>query len=103
MTYNIPTKSYYVYIITNYYNTVLYTGVTNNLRNRIFQHKEKINKGFSKKYNTARLVYYELHTDIRAAIAQEKRIKKWRRQWKIDLINKNNPAWADLFQEIIKW
>ncbi len=103
MNYTTPTKTYYVYIITNVYNTVFYTGVTNNLLRRILEHREKINDGFSKKYQLYKLIYYEIFSDIKVAIAQEKRIKKWKRQWKINLINKYNPAWSDLLQEIIKW
>ena len=80
-----------VYIITNKRNGTLYTGVTSNITQRIWQHREKVIDGFSKKYNIYMLVYYELYGDMLFAIQREKQIKKWNRQWKLNLIEKNNP------------
>ena len=88
---------YYVYILTNVKNTVLYTGVTNNLGRRIVEHKAKLNPMcFTAKYNVDRLVYYEAITDIEVAIAREKQIKAGSRAKKIKLVEKNNPEWRDL-------
>jgi putative endonuclease len=93
-------KQYYVYILTNRRNGALYTGVTSELPGRTWQHKEKAVEGFTKKYGIGYLVYYEAHATAEAAIRREKQIKKWRRQWKIDMIEGFNPAWKDLFEEI---
>ena len=84
---------YYVYIITNKENKVLYTGVTNNLERRIYEHKNKIIKGFTSKYNVNKLVYFEETKDVNEAIAREKEIKGWRRSKKVALIESVNPAW----------
>jgi len=73
---------YYVYILSNKNNTVLYTGVTNNLKRRVSEHKTKFNKGFTARYNVSKLVYFEQFTSIRQTILREKRIKKWKREWK---------------------
>ncbi len=91
-------KSYYVYIMTNRSKT-LYTGVTNNLERRVFEHKYKLIPGFTKKYNITRLVYFEEGTDIDSAIMREKQIKGWLRKKKIDLIEKENPEWKDLAED----
>ena len=89
---------YFVYILTNKDRKVLYTGVTNNLERRTFEHIFKINKnGFAEKYNCDKLVYYEQTTNVQVAIEREKQIKSWKRQKKIDLINTFNPAWKNLF------
>ncbi|MBI4096354.1 MAG: GIY-YIG nuclease family protein [Candidatus Levybacteria bacterium] len=96
------TKQYYVYIATNKINTVLYTGVTNNLTRRMYEDKNKMIEGFTSKYNIKRLVYYEVFEDINEAIKKEKQIKGGSRQKKIDLINKQNPEFKDLYSEIIK-
>jgi putative endonuclease len=93
-------RKYHVYILTNKHNTVLYTGVTNNLHHRINQHKKKEVKGFTSKYNVDRLVYIESYKDIDRAIAREKQIKNGSRQKKEDLINTSNPDWRDLSDEI---
>ena len=77
----------------------LYTGVTNDLQRRVFEHKNKLGEGFSKRYNLTRLVYYELTTDVNSAIAREKQIKGWRRAKKIALIQSINPTWRDLSEE----
>jgi len=90
-------KSYWVYIITNKKQGTLYIGVTSNLVQRIFQHKNKVFEGFSKKYDLTQLVYFEESNEINLAISREKQIKKWNRGWKIELIEKNNPDWQDLF------
>ncbi|MEJ0032226.1 MAG: GIY-YIG nuclease family protein [Bacteroidota bacterium] len=87
---------YYVYILSNRRRTVLYIGVTNNLESRFFQHKTKLNKGFTNEYNCDMLVYYEEYSHIRVAIAREKRLKKYPRRWKENLINEFNPEWLDL-------
>ena len=88
-------KQYYVYIMTNRSRT-LYTGVTNNLRRRVFEHKHHLIDGFTKKYNITKLVYYEETNDIREAIAREKQIKGWLRKKKIAIIEAMNPEWEDL-------
>lgn len=90
-----------VYILASKKNGVLYIGVTSNLSKRIWQHKNNEVKGFTEKYYVHRLVYYELHSDMNHAIAREKQMKKWRREWKINLIRKNNPDWKDLYNEIV--
>lgn len=87
---------YYVYIITNKRNGTLYIGVTNNLERRVFEHKSGAVKGFSQKYGLGKLIYFETHQDVSNAILREKRLKKWKRQWKIDLIERANPNWIDL-------
>jgi len=89
-------KYYYVYIMTNQYNTVLYTGVTNSLVKRVYQHKNKINKGFTQRYNVDKLVYFEVFQDIYAAIHREKQIKAGSRQKKIDLVCSMNLNRNDL-------
>ena len=94
-------KSYYIYILTNKYHNVLYTGVTNDLKRRVYEHKEKLLPGFTAKYNVDRLVYYEECSDILQAIAREKQIKGGSRQKKLDLINGFNPEWNDLFDQLI--
>ncbi|NMD42464.1 MAG: GIY-YIG nuclease family protein [Firmicutes bacterium] len=91
---------YYVYILSNKTNKVLYVGVTNNLARRIYEHKHKLVEGFTKKYNVTKLLYYDATTDIKAAIAREKQIKGWVRRKKIALINEFNPQWRDLYSDI---
>ena len=93
-------KQYYVYILTNKINTVLYTGITNNLERRIFEHKSKCFKGFTAKYNVNKLVYFEIYSDIYEAIQREKQIKNGSRQKKIDLIQSLNPLWKDLADDM---
>jgi len=88
--------SYYVYIMTNPSHTVLYVGVTNNLKRRVHEHKHKLVEGFTSKYNVTYLVYDEETSDVRAAIAREKQIKGWVRARKVALIEASNPAWRDL-------
>jgi len=93
-------RQYYVYIMTNKHNTVLYTGVTNDLKKRAWQHREKLVEGFTKRYNVTKLVYYEVSSDVQAAIAREKQIKAGSRQKKIDLVNSMNGEWRDLYDEL---
>jgi putative endonuclease len=94
-------SNYYVYILSNKKNGLLYTGVTNNLVRRIYEHKNNLIPGFTKKYNLRCLVYYELQNDINFAIVREKNIKKWNRDWKVEMIELKNPNWKDLYEEII--
>ena len=93
-------KQYYVYIMANRYNNVLYTGVTNDLKRRVYEHKMHLVRGFTSRYNVEKLVYYEVTDDIQAAILREKQIKGGSRQKKIDLIMSINPEWKDLFDEL---
>ncbi len=94
-------KNYYIYIITNKKNGTLYTGVTNNLIRRIYEHKNKLVEGFSKKYSLDKLVYYEQYSTIEDAILREKQIKGGSRKKKLDLINNFNKEWNDLYEIII--
>lgn len=93
-------KQGFVYILTNKHKTTLYTGVTNDLKRRIAEHKLHINKGFTDKYKTDNLVYFEICQDMTTAIRREKQIKKWHREWKEDLIKGFNPEWKDLSDDI---
>ena len=95
-------KRMYVYIMTNKPNGTLYIGVTNNLVRRVWEHKNKVVEGFTSKYNLDKLVYYEIFEDELGAITREKQIKAGSRKKKIDLIEKINPFWRDLYLEIIK-
>ncbi len=90
---------YHVYILTNKNNTVLYTGVTSDLQNRVLEHKDKIHKGFTAKYNLNKLVYFEAFDDINKAITREKQLKAGSRQKKLELINRINPGWVDLYDK----
>lgn len=90
----------YIYIISNKPNGVLYTGVTSDLKKRIWQHKQGNIEGFSKKYNLKKLVWFEVHDDISEAIKREKQLKKWNRDWKLKLIEEVNPNWNDLFKTL---
>ncbi len=85
-----------VYILSNYEGTTFYVGVTSDLKKRIYEHKNKLFKGFSAKYNLEKLVYYEISDSIESAIEREKQIKRWHRQWKINLIKEQNPQFNDL-------
>ncbi|MBC7087912.1 MAG: GIY-YIG nuclease family protein [Tissierellales bacterium] len=93
---------YYVYMLTNWNNKVLYTGVTNDLERRIYEHKNKLVKGFTEKYNVNKLVYFEYTSDVNSAIAREKEIKGWTRQKKNQLVEAANPSWKDLAEEFIR-
>jgi putative endonuclease len=88
-------RTYYVYLLTNWNNKVLYVGVTNDLRRRMFEHKNKLIKGFTEKYNLNKLVYFEETEDVIAAISREKEIKKWRREKKNQLVKRINPVWEE--------
>lgn len=90
---------YYVYILTNWNNKVLYTGITNDLERRIYEHKNKLVKGFTAKYSVNKLVYFDYTPYVTSAIAREKEIKGWVRQKKIELIESINPLWKDLSEE----
>jgi putative endonuclease len=87
---------YYVYILTNWNNRVVYIGVTKNLKRRIYEHKNKLINGFTKRYNVTKLVYFEETSDVRVAIEREKEIKKWRREKKNALVKTKNPNWDEL-------
>ena len=93
-------KCYYVYILTNKHDGVLYIGVTNNIVRRIWEHREKLVDGFTKKYNLNKLVYYEMCEEAYNAISREKQLKAGSRKKKVDLINSINPKWDDLYEEI---
>ena len=95
-------RQYYVYILTSSKNGTLYIGVTANLVKRVYEHKQGFISSFTKKYKIHKLVYFETTTDIKEAIQREKQLKKWQRQWKIDLIEKHNPNWQDLYFDLLK-
>jgi putative endonuclease len=99
-------KKYYVYILTNRPNRVLYVGVTNNIKKRVLQHKQKVHEGFTKRYNVTKLIHYEETEDVRSAIIREKEIKGWLREKKMKLIKDSNPEFEDLsqgwYEEILK-
>ena len=93
---------YYVYILTNSHNTVLYIGVTNDLRKRVYEHKNHLDKGsFTAQYNIEKLVYFEVSSDVKAAIEREKQLKGWNRKRKNKLIESKNPNWDDLYHVIL--
>ena len=94
------TKLYYVYIMTNKWKTVLYTGVTNDLIKRVYQHKNRLVEGFTSHYNLDQLVYYEVHQDIKLAIEREKQMKAGPRRKKIELVTTTNQDWSDLYGEL---
>ena len=89
-----------VYILASKRNGTLYIGVTSDLVKRVWQHRSDLVEGFTKRYGVHMLVYYELHTSMREAIRREKQVKKWNRAWKIELIEKENPHWRDLWAEV---
>ena len=91
---------FFIYILSNESNNVLYIGVTNDLKRRVDEHKSKINKGFTNKYNVSKLVHFEVFPRITLAIEREKLLKKWKREWKENLINEQNPEWKDLFDDL---
>ena len=93
-------KSPCVYILANKPNGTLYIGVTSNLTQRVWQHKNDLVEGFTERYSVHKLVWYEVHETMESAIAREKALKKWNRAWKIELIENSNPNWADLYDEI---
>ncbi len=91
-------KTYYVYILASKRNGTLYIGVTNDLIKRVYEHKNNLIEGFTNKYKVHRLVYYETTSEITSALHREKQLKKWKRAWKIELIEKNNPQWKNLYE-----
>ncbi len=93
---------YYVYILASGLGGTLYVGVTGNLIGRVYQHKAGAVEGFTKKYKVNRLTYFEIFEDIEAAIKREKRLKRWNRAWKVELIERQNPNWVDLYDQIAK-
>ena len=95
-------KSYFVYIIASKRNGTLYIGVTNDLVKRVYEHKQGLVEGFTKKYKVDRLVFFEETNDVESAIIREKQMKKWNRKWKIELIEKQNPEWKDLYEGMVK-
>lgn len=94
-------KQYHVYILASKRNGTLYTGITSNIVKRVYEHKNKFVEGFTQKHGVDKLVYYEIFDDPENAILREKRIKTWKRQWKIELIEKENPHWEDLYESIL--
>jgi len=90
-----------VYILASKRNGTLYVGVTSNLAKRVWEHREQLVEGFTRKYGVHELVYYEIHDDMISAITREKQIKKWNRAWKLKLIEKVNPNWRDLWTEVV--
>jgi putative endonuclease len=95
------TNTYFVYLLASRINGTLYVGVTNDLARRVWQHREGIGGAFTKKYRVHRLVWFEVHADIGAAITREKQIKKWNRAWKIQMIEQLNPRWDDLYETLV--
>lgn len=91
-------NTYYVYILASKKNGTLYIGTTSDLRRRIYEHKNNLIRGFTSKYNIHLLVYFEQTTDVKSALEREKQLKKWNRKWKIELIEKLNPEWKDLYE-----
>lgn len=94
-------KSYYVYILANKKNGTLYVGITSDLAKRVWEHKNKVVEGFTKKYSVDKLVYFDEFDSPQDAIVREKQIKNWHRQWKINQIEKENPKWIDLYDSIV--
>ena len=93
-------KSFFVYMLASKPRGTLYVGVTSNLPKRIWEHREKVFEGFTKQYDVTRLVWFEPHDEAQYAIAREKRLKRWNRDWKFALIEKTNPLWRDLYEEL---
>jgi len=94
-------KDYYVYVLASQRNGTLYVGVTSNLIKRIWEHKNKVIQGFTQKYSVDKLVYFEQYRDPENAIKREKRLKRYNRQWKLELVEKENPEWRDLYTELV--
>ena len=93
---------YWVYILASRKHGTIYIGITNDLIRRVYEHKSKIIKGFTREHSVIRLVWYETHDDVTTAIEREKKLKKWRREWKINLIEQDNPHWDDLYGAITR-
>jgi len=94
-------KNYYVYMLSSKRNGTLYIGVTSDLVTRVYQHENDLADGFTKRYGVHNLVWYEMHQSPESAIQKEKELKKWRRAWKLDLIEQQNPGWKDLYEELL--
>lgn len=92
--------NYCVYVLASKRNGTLYVGVTSDLKKRVYQHKHDVLEGFTKKYGVHTLVYYECCESVEAALAREKQLKKWNRKWKLNLIERGNPEWRDLYEEL---
>jgi putative endonuclease len=95
-------QKYFVYIMASKKDGVLYVGITNDLLRRVYEHKQGTIDGFTKKYFTKKLVYFETTSDVKSAIAREKCLKRWKREWKIRLIKESNPEWKDLYNDLIE-
>ena len=95
-------RTYFTYLLASKRNGTLYIGVTSDLAGRVWQHKHDVSPGFTSKYNVKNLVWYEPFDDIRAAIQREKTMKKWPRQWKVNLIEETNPDWRDLYESLFE-
>ncbi len=93
-------KTYYVYILASKRDGTLYIGMTSNLRKRVYEHKEGLIDGFTKKYHIKKLVYFERSNDVKSIIQREKQLKKWKRAWKTEFIETNNPGWEDLYDSL---
>jgi len=93
-------SNYYIYILASKKNGTLYVGVTSNLVKRVYEHKHNLVEGFTRRYQVHKLVYFESTTDVSSALQREKRLKQWPRKWKLALIEKDNPGWRDLYEEI---
>lgn len=94
-------KRYFVYIMASQRNGTLYIGVTNDIARRVYEHRSDMIEGFTKKYSVHRLVYFEESNDVNVAITREKQLKKWKRSWKLRLIEKMNPEWKDLYEKLL--
>ena len=92
-----PAMTYYVYLLASKKHATLYLGVTNDIVRRGYEHRSKTMPGFTKRYSVDKLVWFEIYEDVISAIAREKELKKWRRDWKIRLVEENNPGWVDLY------
>ncbi len=92
---------YFVYILANRKEGTIYVGITSDIIRRCYEHKTKADDGFTAEYNVDRLVYFEQHSDVLEAIAREKKLKRWRRKWKIELIERGNPDWRDLYDDLL--
>ena len=93
-------ENFYVYILSSLHNRVLYIGMTSDIRKRVWEHKERVIEGFTARYNVDRLVHFEIFDDAENAIKRERAMKEWKRGWKVELIEENNPEWRDLYEEI---
>jgi putative endonuclease len=93
--------AYYTYLLASKKNGTLYCGVTSDLIKRVWEHKEELADGFTKRYGVKTLVWFEVHEDVNEAIKREKQIKEWQRKWKLELIEKTNPHWRDLYEDLL--